>query len=206
MKKIWLKNVLEKQNEKNKKHSIIILENHIRKQINNCKKRKLTNYHVPLIITGYPSYDIHNLYIIINKNKKEDEYVNINNNQIIIKWKNPKKKTFPEIEKILHLIENEIEKSINKYTTMCIFDVPVLLNSCPIYDYEKTIKRIIKILTNEGFTINRTCYTRINISWSNVKLKHEKNKEDSDNDSDNNKDYFIELNSLNKKANKFLIS
>ena len=143
--KEWLKDILEKQEEKKKTHYINIISDDVIKNIKECKKRKLCSYHVPLIFIGYPRYNVNELYNKLYKKLKkiEDDHYNImiDNGQIVIYWKNHTKKTYPELVHMLNKIDELIYKTIERLDTSCIYEIPLQILGLPKFDYEKTVRR-----------------------------------------------------------------
>lgn len=176
-----LKAALRKQELRKQNHVVNSVLEHVKKRVEECKKRCLRRYDVPLIIMGYPRYDIYELYDRLKKEYEKDENMqfNIMDSQIVIEWEKPVKNKHQEINKILEEINQKIELFIDNDFTETVYDIPVLIEGVPLYNYEKTVERIVKFLTEEGFFIVRLSKTQIGISWKKAKIIRKKPKKEN---------------------------
>lgn len=141
---------------------------YIKTQVNSCKKnrRYLNYYMVPPFIFGKPKYDIREIFDLMKKDYMfDDDILTIEGEQIKICWIVPKKREYPELERIIKdYIYTSIDLSVKNGVRYTVTQIPAVLTGVPCYDYEHTMKKLITYLKTETFIVERTG-TYLKISW-----------------------------------------
>jgi hypothetical protein len=173
-----LKAALKKQELHRKNHVLNQIFEYVQIRVRECKKRGLILYEIPIIIMGFPRYEIHDLYIRLKKYYKKSQEISINiiDGRIIIELAKIEKKKRLELNKILEEINSKIEFFIENDKTDIIYEIPVMLEGIPLYNYKKTIERISDYLKDDGFYVIQLTKTSIGISWKTAKIIHKKPK------------------------------
>jgi hypothetical protein len=198
-----LKQALKKQELRKQNDVVNQIFEIVIKRVKMCQEMRLKCYEVPIVFQGYPMYDVYKLYEKVKKYYSDEFDINILDNQIIIVWEKEKPKIHPEFKAILDKINIRIEKAIDQDMVEIIYDIPIIISGIPLYDFNKTVHRIVKFLRDDGFYVEQIDNTNILISWKTAKLVPEKKtKNESKEDKEIKKGFDSSFSEYEKRLKK----